>query len=109
MKCLFKQAASLGGKDYSVGIHEVPDEIVDKSAFFSHLVKHGLVCDPDEVKKPKSLPPAPDHPLVKKVLEDAKAKPAEEAEAKAKAEESELDDLEKSVEKDEKKQKKFKK
>lgn len=70
----FKQAASFLGKDYSKGIHEVPEGVL-KHAFFLKMAEAGLVFEvnPAKAETPESL-----HERQKKLSEKL-AKKAEAA------------------------------
>ena len=41
----FKQAAHVGGKDFGLGVHDVPTEILEDE-FLLRLVRAGLVVEP---------------------------------------------------------------
>lgn len=46
MKVKFKQAVHLDGKNYSRGVHDVPEKSFEH-AYFHKLLKAGLVSDPE--------------------------------------------------------------
>lgn len=50
MRVKFKQAVHLGGRDYLLGTHEVPDQLL-KHPYFQKLMKAGLVEDAEPLKK----------------------------------------------------------
>lgn len=88
-----KRAVCLDGKDYSKGVHEIPDEVMEKlssDSFFMGLIKEGSICEAEHKVQ------ASEHDLVLrqkaaqqklvKALEDKKAKIQAEAEEKEEAE-----------------------